>query len=79
MDHPTATCQTCAYLILSESSPAQMCCGWNYYRQPPSLRVVLNHNHYKSVESQHSCEQWQRHTPSEPRDEFHKISSDMRV
>lgn len=53
--------------------------GWNDYRRLPSLRVVLNHNRYKSVESQHSCEQWQRHSPSVLRDEFHKISSDMRV
>ena len=53
--------------------------GWNDYRRLPSLRVVLNHNRYKSVESQHSCEQWQRHSPSVLRDEFHKIASDILV
>ena len=79
MNHATPTCQTCAFLMLSESSPTQMRCGFNYYRQSPSQRVVLNHNHYKSVGSQHSCEQWQRHSPSVLRDEFHRISSDIRV
>ena len=71
MNHPTPPCQTCAFLMLSESSPTQMRCGLNYYHQSPSQRVVLKHNNYRPVESLHSCETWQRHSSSVLSDEFH--------
>lgn len=71
MNHVTPTCQTCAYLMLSESSPTQLRCGMNYFRQPPSQRVVLNHNHYRPVDSLDSCEQWKRHSPAVLHGEFH--------
>jgi hypothetical protein len=68
MNRATATRQTCAFLMPSDSSPTQIRCGFNYYRQSPSQRVVLNHKHYRPVEPLHSCDQWQQHSTSILRD-----------
>lgn len=41
MNHAPLTCQSCAFLMLSESSPTQLRCDINYYFKPPNQCVVI--------------------------------------
>ena len=61
-------CQTCAFLVLSESSETLLFCGERYYSQPPKQRVAEKMTNYKSVKPYHSCSKWQQHSPSILRD-----------
>lgn len=63
-------CQTCAFVMVSESSETQLRCGETYYSQPPSQRVAEKMNRYKPVKSDHSCSKWQAHSPSILLDRF---------
>jgi hypothetical protein len=57
-------CQTCAFLLASESSETQFRCGIEYFSQPPSMRQAQKMNNYRPVQPSDSCGQWQKHAPS---------------
>ena len=59
-----SVCQTCAFLLASESSETQFRCGVDYYRQPPALRHAQKMSNYRPVQPSDGCDQWQEHAPS---------------
>ena len=63
-------CQTCAFLMESESSKTGFRCGHDYFTKPPRMRVAVKMNHYKAVNLSYQCSKWQQHSPSVLRDKF---------
>lgn len=59
-----SVCQTCAFLMASESSETQFRCGVDYYRQPAAQRHAQKMISYRPVQPSDSCDQWKEHAPS---------------
>ena len=64
------SCQTCTFLLASESSETQFRCGIEYFSQPPSIRQAQKMRNYRPVQPSDSCGQWQKHAPSVLSDKF---------
>jgi hypothetical protein len=57
-------CNTCAFLMLSESAEKGVRCGFKYYSLPTTQRRGLNFRNLKEVDLRNRCYDWQEHSPS---------------
>jgi hypothetical protein len=64
MNKEKIQCQTCTFLLVSESSETQFRCGIDYFSQPPPMRQAQKMSNYRPVHLSDSCGQWQEHAPS---------------
>lgn len=62
------TCNTCAFLMLSESAEKGVRCGFKYYSVPPAQRRGQAMSNFKEVDPTHRCHDWRQHSPSILRD-----------
>lgn len=70
MQNSVNSCQTCAFLMESESSKSGFRCGHEYFILPPRKRVAVNMRIYKTIVLDNVCSKWQQHSPSVLRDKF---------
>jgi hypothetical protein len=52
-------CQTCLYLMPSESSRTGLRCGYQYFKSPVLMRKFLLMKHFAEVKPMNACELWQ--------------------
>jgi hypothetical protein len=52
------TCQSCAYVLLSETSPTGHRCGDKYFKQIASERKQQLMSEYKEVAASDTCDLW---------------------
>ena len=70
MTEQKSVCQTCSFVMASESSETQFRCGFDYFKQAPAQRHAQKMSNYKSVRPYDSCVHWTQHSPSILRDKF---------
>jgi hypothetical protein len=56
---PSPQCQTCLYLMPSESSRTGLRCGHQYFKSPVLMRKFLQMKHFAEVKPMNACESWQ--------------------
>lgn len=69
-DKTSQTCQTCTFLLESESSKTGFRCGYDYFKKKPRDRIAVKMDQYKSVNLSDVCSRWQKHSPSVMSDKF---------
>lgn len=57
-------CQSCTYVLRSESSDTALRCGFAYYQEKPSERKVVRLDRYFKVQAHESCYNWKPRTTS---------------
>ncbi|NBW55124.1 MAG: hypothetical protein EBR42_07470 [Betaproteobacteria bacterium] len=55
---PSPQCQTCVYLMPSESSRTGLRCGLQYFNTPLLVRKFLQMKHFPEVKAFNACESW---------------------
>jgi hypothetical protein len=55
---PSPQCQTCHYLMPSESSRTGLRCGYQYFNSPVLMRKFLQMKHFAEVKPMNACELW---------------------
>jgi len=55
---PSPQCQTCLYLMPSESSRTGLRCGYQYFKSPVLMRKFLQMKHLDEVKPMNACELW---------------------
>ncbi len=55
---PSPQCQTCLYLMPSESSRTGLRCGYQYFKSPVLMRKFLQMKHFAEVKPINACESW---------------------
>ena len=58
LTHPSPRCNTCVYVMPSETSPTGLRCGHQYFLASPMLRKFTRMDHYPSVKTFNACESW---------------------
>jgi hypothetical protein len=61
---PSPQCQTCVYLMPSESSRTTWRCGHQYFKSPVLMRKFLQMKHFPEVKSTNACESWKANDQS---------------
>jgi hypothetical protein len=57
-------CQSCTYVLRSESSDTSLRCGFSYYQEKPALRKVMRLDRYFKVEANEGCYNWKQRSVS---------------
>ena len=65
---PSPQCQTCVYLMPSESSRTGLRCGHQYFNSPVLMRKFLQMKHFPEVKPMNACESWQASDQSSAND-----------
>ncbi|MEY4676385.1 MAG: hypothetical protein RLZZ470_892 [Pseudomonadota bacterium] len=55
---PSPQCQTCRYLMPSESSKTGLRCGFDYFKASEIARKFKLMTHYAEVKPLNACEKW---------------------
>jgi hypothetical protein len=55
---PPPLCQSCSYLMPSESSKTGLRCGFNYFKASEIARKFKLMTHYPEVKPDNACEKW---------------------
>jgi hypothetical protein len=55
---PSPQCQTCQYLMPSQSSKTGLRCGFAYFKASEMARKFKLMSHYPEVKSFNACEKW---------------------
>lgn len=55
---PPPLCQTCSYLMPSESSKTGLRCGFNYFKASEIARKFKLMSHFPEVKTNNACEKW---------------------
>lgn len=61
---PNASCSNCRYVLLSDTSPSGLRCGWEYFQKPPLERKVRRMSQFAELEPVNWCEKWQAKEPA---------------
>ena len=56
---PSPQCQTCTYLMPSESSRTGWRCGHQYFKSPVLIRKFLQMKYFAEVKPTNACESWE--------------------
>jgi len=56
--HPSPRCDTCVYVMPSETSSTGLRCGQQYFLASSLLRKFTRMDHYPIVKSSNACESW---------------------
>jgi hypothetical protein len=59
-------CQTCAYVMPSESASTGLRCGRQYFLASPILRKFQRMDNYPVVKEINACEAWLHHQEDPP-------------
>lgn len=70
METASRTCNTCTYLMMSESSETGMRCGYTYFVLPPISRKAQRMSSFKQVMPTDTCSRWEQHSSAILRDRF---------
>jgi hypothetical protein len=55
---PSPQCQSCQYLMPSQSSKTGLRCGFAYFKASEMVRKFKLMSHYPEVKSFNACEKW---------------------
>ena len=57
-------CQSCTYVLRSESSDTSLRCVYAYYQEKPAFRKVVRLDRYFKVEANEGCYNWKQRSIS---------------
>jgi hypothetical protein len=56
--HPSPRCDSCVFVMPSETSPSGLRCGHQYFMASPLLRKFTRMENYPVVKDSNACEAW---------------------
>jgi hypothetical protein len=62
LTHPSPRCDSCVYVMPSETSPTGLRCGHQYFLASPLMRKFTRMDHYPVVKEANACESWSNTT-----------------
>ena len=62
LTHPSPRCDSCVYVMPSETSPTGLRCGLQYFLASPLMRKFTRMDHYPIVKEANACESWSNTT-----------------
>ena len=65
----TPLCETCRFVLPSETSQTQFRCGLSYFRSSAIMRKFVLMQHFPEVKPSNACESWEQGMMQDPQDE----------